>query len=130
MTVVVMLIKAPYNRRFDSFARSYCNVVVRTKDYVVYETITDWKTTAADLGMKPRQFRAFCNNIEVEGGRKVRKGTVLELKPYRNKTIYVRLAEEEYNALKEYADDQNLTVGAALRKILVTALMRTWLNAL
>jgi len=129
MTVIIVLIKAPYHKRFNSFAKNYCNVVLQAKDRVIYEAIADLKTTAADLGMRPRQFGVFCSNIEVEGGRKVKKGTILELKPYRNKMIYVKLAKEEYAALKEYADDQNLTVSAALRKILITTLMRTWLNA-
>jgi len=125
-----MLIKAPFHKRFDSFAKNYCNVVLQAKDYVVYEAITDLRITAVDLGMRPRQFSAFCDSIEVEGGRKVRKGTTLELKPYRNKTIYIKLTEEEYAALREYADDQNLTVSGAFRKILVVSLMRTWLNAI
>ena len=125
-----MLIKAPFHKRFDSFAKNYCNVVLQAKDYVVYEAITDLRITAVDLGMRPRQFSAFCKSIEVEGGRKIRKGTVLELKPYRNKTIYIKLTEEEYAALKEYADDQNLTVSDAFRKILVASLMRMWLNAI
>jgi len=125
-----MLVKAPFHKRFDGFAKNYCNVVLQAEGYVVYEAITDLRVTAVDLGMRPRQFSAFCDSIEVEGGRKVRKGTVLELKPRRNKTVYVKLAEEEYAALREYADDQSLTVSGAFRKILVASLMRAWLNAI
>lgn len=119
-----MYVKAPFKKRFHDRMATCCKVVAMDEDFAIYEIASDVKIDSADLGMTVREFNAFCRNIDVEGGRKVRRGSVLLLKPRRTRTVFIKLSEDEYALLREYADDRKLTISNALRSILAPILMR------
>lgn len=126
----LMFVKAPFNKRFHSKMSTFCKVLWQKEGEVMYEVIGDVSISSADLGMSTRRFIEFFKKITVEGGRKVRKGNLLFIKPKREKLLYIRLSDEEFQLLSEYANEQNICVSAVIRKIVDSAIRGTRMNAI
>jgi len=124
--VMAMMIKTVFNKRFHSHMRRYCKVVAEGNGEVIYMAISNVKVDAADLAMTPREFSRLAKEITVEDGRKIRVGTVLLLKPLRRRKLHVRLSDEEYMLLREYADEHGLKMSAAFREVLIKILWPAW----
>jgi hypothetical protein len=73
--------------------------------YLIFEGCFGFGIPNSQLNIGVRELREFTKELIVEGGTKNVKGRWLFVRPYQNKGVYVRIPQEHYELLKEYAKE-------------------------
>ena len=93
---------------------------------VVFEGVFSLRISATLLDVGIRRFAELCENVTVEGGKKIRRGGELSITPLRSRKITVRLSQDEYEALKKVAKERGYTgrkLSSFFRDNLISALI-------
>jgi len=117
-----MKIRVLKNPRFDKIMRSLSFRVIEEENVkVTYEGIFGFKVDMEQLGLNRKEFFKFYQELTVDGGRKKRVGTALIVTPKRERTLSVRLSEDEYRDLQKMAEMEGRSVEDLFRELAVVA---------
>ena len=118
-------IKFPNNIYFERAIKSILyEKEEEQQEYAVYRGVFALDVDREGLNMGIREFIEFCRKIEVEGGRKRRRGDHLFITPYQTRVLAFRLSEEEHQLLKEDAKQLDLKPSEYARRMVLSALAK------
>jgi hypothetical protein len=120
-----MRVTAPKNETFKKLMSEVAYRILKEDDFqTVLEGMFSVEVSSEDLKMRPKEFKRFCDAVIVEDGKKVRKGNLLIIGPYRTRQLRVRLSDEEYEKLKQCAKMRMCSLSFLFRGTLLSAIAK------
>jgi RNase P/RNase MRP subunit p30 len=120
-----MKVTAPKNETFKKLMSRVAYKPLKEDDSLtVLDGMFSVEVSSEDLKMHAREFKRFCDAVIVEGGKKVRKGTLLIIEPLRTRQLKIRLSDEEYEKLKRCAKMRMCSISFLFRGTLLSAIAK------
>lgn len=115
-----MKVRIPINEEFNKLMRGFYKAVEKNTDSVVYEGRYAFELNAENLEMDDESFARFCKAVDVQNGTKRVVDGYLIVTPVRNKSITIRLSNDQLELLKKDAENLDLTASEHARNLILS----------
>lgn len=122
-----MRVRVPPNEKwlkpFTSFQNIY-RIVERTGEYIEIDCPFGIEIDRLACNMGKKEFARFFRAIQVVGGKKVKRGDILTIDPYKSRKVVIRYAPEELEYVKKAAEAVGMSLSEYIRSAVFMRMLK------